>query len=208
MAVLRHATSKIRSSDDLFTVESMGFRGEALPSIASVAKFSLISRQSGSPLGTRLEISGGQLQDVVECGAEVGTVVLVSDLFFNTPPRLKFMKTAAAESAHIHDIVVRLAIARPDVVFRLINNGRTSLQTPGTGRLADTLSALYGPDTFAQLFAVDHTEADIRISGFAARPSSGRRGYAFGGRWPDLRRRGGPFRSSRCLLPGHTFQVG
>ena len=171
LAVLRHATSKIRSSDDLFTVESMGFRGEALPSIASVAKFSLISRQSGNPLGTRLEISGGQLQDVVECGAEVGTVVLVSDLFFNTPPRLKFMKTAAAESAHIHDIVVRLAIARPDVVFRLINNGRTSLQTPGTGRLADTLSALYGPDTFAQLFAFDHTEADIRISGFAARPS-------------------------------------
>ena len=171
LAVLRHATSKIRSSDDLFTVESMGFRGEALPSIASVAKFSLISRQSGNPLGTRLEISGGQLQDVVECGAEVGTVVLVSDLFFNTPPRLKFMKTAAAESAHIHDIVVRLAIARPDVVFRLINNGRTSLQTPGTGRLADTLSALYGPDTFAQLFAIDHTEADIHISGFAARPS-------------------------------------
>ena len=171
LAVLRHATSKIRSSDDLFTVESMGFRGEALPSIASVAKFSLISRQSGNPLGTRLEISGGQLQDVVECGAEVGTVVLVSDLFFNTPPRLKFMKTAAAESAHIHDIVVRLAIARPDVVFRLINNGRTSLQTPGTGRLSDTLSALYGPDTFAQLFAVDHTEADIHISGFAARPS-------------------------------------
>ena len=171
LAVLRHATSKIRSSDDLFTVESMGFRGEALPSIASVAKFSLISRQSGNPLGTRLEISGGQLQDVVECGAEVGTVVLVSDLFFNTPPRLKFMKTAAAESAHIHDIVFRLAIARPDVVFRLINNGRTSLQTPGTGRLADTLSALYGPDTFAQLFAVDHHEADIRISGFAARPS-------------------------------------
>lgn len=171
MAVLRHATSKIRSSDDLFTVASMGFRGEALPSIASVAKFSLISRKSGNPLGTRLEISGGQLQDVVECGAEVGTVVLVSDLFFNTPPRLKFMKTAAAESAHIHDIVVRLAIARPDVVFRLINNGRTSLQTPGTGRLSDTLSALYGPDTFAQLFAVDHHEADIRISGFAARPS-------------------------------------
>ena len=171
LAVLRHATSKIRCSDDLFTVASMGFRGEALPSIASVAKFSLISRQPGSPLGTRLEISGGQLQDVAECGAEVGTVVLVSDLFFNTPPRLKFMKTAAAESAHIHDIVVRLAIARPDVVFRLVNNGRTSLQTPGTGRLADTLSALYGPDTFSQLFAIDYEEADIRISGYAARPS-------------------------------------
>jgi len=171
MAVLRHATSKIRSSDDLFSVMSMGFRGEALPSIASVAKFSLISRQAGNPLGTRLEIIGGQLQDVAECGAELGTVVLVNDLFFNTPPRLKFMKTAAAESAHIHEAIVRLAISRPEVVFRLINNGRTSLQTPGTGRLADTLSALYGPDTFSQLFPVNYAEGDIQITGFAARPS-------------------------------------
>lgn len=171
LALLRHATSKIRSSDDLFTVASMGFRGEALPSIASVAKFNLISRQSGSSLGTRLEIIGGQSQEISECGAEVGTVILVSDLFFNTPPRLKFMKTASAESAHIHDIVVRLAIARPDVVFRLSNNGRTSLQTPGTGRLSDTLSALYGPETFAQLFTVEHTEGELRITGFAARPS-------------------------------------
>jgi DNA mismatch repair protein MutL len=171
MSVLRHATSKIRSSDDLFSVTSMGFRGEALPSIASVSKFSLISRQSGNELGTRMEIIGGQVQDVLECGAEVGTVVLVTDLFFNTPPRLKFMKTASAESAHIHDVLIRLAISRPDVMIRLINNGRTSLQTPGTGRLSDTLSALYGPDTFAQLFPVDHSEGDIRITGFAARPS-------------------------------------
>ena len=171
LSVLRHATSKIRSSDDLFSVTSMGFRGEALPSIASVSKFSLISRQSGNELGTRMEIIGGQVQDVLECGAEVGTVVLVSDLFFNTPPRLKFMKTASAESAHIHDVLIRLAISRPDVMIRLINNGRTSLQTPGTGRLSDTLSALYGPDTFAQLFPVDHSEGDIRITGFAARPS-------------------------------------
>ena len=152
MSVLRHATSKIRSSDDLFSVTSMGFRGEALPSIASVSKFSLISRQSGNDFGTRMEIIGGQVQDVLECGAEVGTVVLVNDLFFNTPPRLKFMKTASAESAHIHDVLIRLAISRPDVMIRLINNGRTSLQTPGTGRLSDTLSSLYGPDTFAQLF--------------------------------------------------------
>ena len=171
MSVLRHATSKIRSSDDLFSVTSMGFRGEALPSIASVSKFSLISRQSGNDFGTRMEIIGGQVQDVLECGAEVGTVVLVNDLFFNTPPRLKFMKTASAESAHIHDVLIRLAISRPDVMIRLINNGRTSLQTPGTGRLSDTLSSLYGPDTFAQLFPVDYSEGDIRIAGFAARPS-------------------------------------
>jgi len=171
MAVLRHATSKIRSSDDLVFVASLGFRGEALPSIASVSRFHLISRQPGAELGTRLEIEGGQLTDVLECGAEVGTVVVVSDLFFNTPARLKFMKTAAAESSHIHDAMVRLSISRPDVTFRLTNNDRTTLHTPGTGSLSDTLSALYGPDTLQQLFPVDYTDGEIHITGFAARPS-------------------------------------
>ena len=171
MAVLRHATSKIRSADDLEAVASLGFRGEALPSIASVSKFRLISRQPGAELGTRLEIEGGQLRDVRECGAEVGTVVVVTDLFFNTPARLKFMKTAAAESAHIHDAMVRLSISRPDVTFRLTNNERTTLHTPGTGRLSDTLAALYGTDTLQQLFPLNYSEGEIRISGYAARPS-------------------------------------
>jgi DNA mismatch repair protein MutL len=171
MAVLRHATSKIRNSDDLVAVNTLGFRGEAIPSIASVSKFHLISRQPGSELGTRLEIVGGQLTDVRECGAEVGTVVVVADLFFNTPARLKFMKTAASESSHIHDALVRLSISRPDVSFRLTNNERTTLHTPGTGRLSDTLSSLYGPDTLQQLFPVAYTEGDIKINGFAARPS-------------------------------------
>ncbi len=171
MAVLRHATSKLNSADDLFAVTSMGFRGEAIPSIASVSKFSLISRQADSSLGTRLEIAGGQLLDVANCGAEIGTVVVVADLFFNTPARLKFMKTAASESAHIHEVLVKLAISRPDVTFRLSNNGRSTLQTQGAGRLSDTLSALYGPDTFAQLFPVDYADNNIKITGFAARPS-------------------------------------
>lgn len=171
MAVLRHATSKIRSADDLESVASLGFRGEALPSIASVSKFHLISRQPGTELGTRLEIEGGLLKDVRECGAEVGTVVAVTDLFFNTPARLKFMKTAAAESSHIHDAMVRLSISRPDVTFRLTNNERTTLHTPGTGRLSDTLAALYGPDTLQQLFPLNYSDGEIRISGYAARPS-------------------------------------
>ena len=171
MAVLRHATSKIRSAEDLVSVASLGFRGEALPSIASVSKFQLISRQPGQSLGTRLEIEGGQLKEVEECGAEIGTVIAVTDLFFNTPARLKFMKTAAAESSHIHDAMVRLAISRPDVTFRLTNNDRTTLHTPGTGSLSDTLSALYGPDTLQQLFSVDYFDGEIRIRGFAARPS-------------------------------------
>ncbi len=171
MAVLRHATSKIRSADELVTVGSLGFRGEALPSIASVSRFQLISRQPAVTFGTRLEMSGGQLLDVLECGAEIGTVVMVGDLFFNTPARLKFMKTPAAESAHIHDAVVRLAISRPDVTFRLSNNDRITLHTPGTGRLSDTLSALYGPDTLQLLYPVDYQQDGIRITGYAARPT-------------------------------------
>ncbi|MHC1758544.1 MAG: DNA mismatch repair endonuclease MutL [Negativicutes bacterium] len=171
MAVLRHATSKIRSAEDLVNVASLGFRGEALPSIASVSKFQLMSRQPDVNFGTRLMIEGGQMTDVQECGAEIGTVVVVTDLFFNTPARLKFMKTVAAESSHIHDAMVRLAISRPDVTFRLTNNDRTTLHTPGTGQLSDTLSALYGPDTMRQLFPVDYTDGEIHIHGYAARPS-------------------------------------
>ena len=171
LAVLRHATSKIRSADDLLMVKSLGFRGEALPSIASVSRFQLVSRQPGSEFGIRLEMEGGQLLDVQECGAEVGTVVRVADLFYNTPARLKFMKTAAAESAHIHDALVRLSISRPDVTFRLTNNDRTTLHTPGSGQLSDTLSSLYGPDTLQLLFPIDYRQEEIRITGFAARPS-------------------------------------
>ena len=171
MSVLRHATSKLRSAEELFSVSSMGFRGEALPSIASVAKFTLVSRQTEAELGTRLEIVGGELVEVSECGAEMGTVVVVSDLFFNTPARLKFMKSATAESSHVHEAVVKLSLARPDVTFRLINNGRTSLHTPGTGRLSDTLAALYGPEIAAQLFSLDHLEGDVRIRGFVGKPS-------------------------------------
>ena len=171
LAVLRHATSKIRNADDLLMVKSLGFRGEALPSIASVSRFQLVSRQPGAEFGFRLEMDGGQLLDVQECGAEVGTVVRVADLFYNTPARLKFMKTAAAESAHIHDALVRLSISRPDVTFRLTNNDRTTLHTPGSGQLSDTLSSLYGPDTLQLLFPIDYRQEDIRITGFAARPS-------------------------------------
>lgn len=171
MAVLRHATSKLRNAEELFSVDSLGFRGEAIPSIASVSKFSIVSRQIDAEFGTLLEIDGGRLIDVRESGAEVGTLVTVSDLFFNTPARLKFMKTAASESSHIHEALIKLSITRPDVTFRLTNNGRTTLHTPGTGRLSDVLSALYGPDTLRQLFLVDYTDGDIHIKGFAAKPS-------------------------------------
>ena len=171
MAVLRHATSKIRSADELDSIVSLGFRGEALPSIASVSRFQIISRPASEDFGTCLEIQGGQLADVRECGSEIGTTVQVADLFYNTPARLKFMKTPASESAHVHEAMVRLALSRPDVTFRVTNNDRTTLHTPGTGLLADTLTALYGPDTVRQLFTLDSLDGGIRIRGFAARPS-------------------------------------
>ena len=172
MAILRHATSKIRTAEDLLQVKSMGFRGEALPSIAAVSKFTLISRTPEAAWGTRLEMSGGQLTDVVECGCDIGTTIFVADLFFNTPARLKFMKTVATESAHIHEIVLRLSLARPEVSFHLVNNGRTTLQTPGTGLLSDTLAALYGPDSFSQLVTVENFEsANASLTGFIGNPS-------------------------------------
>lgn len=173
LAVLRHATSKIRSADELVTVSSLGFRGEALPSIASVSRFSLFSRQIDAELGTRIDLEGGQVLSVEECGSEIGTMVLVRELFYNTPVRLKFMKTAAAESSHVHEAIVRQALSRPEVSFRLVNNGRTTLHTPGTGRLADVLLALYGPDTVREMFAVDYTDEDakVHIYGYAAKPT-------------------------------------
>lgn len=171
MAVLRHATSKIRSAEELVSVVSLGFRGEALPSIASVSRFSLSSRQPDSELGTRIEMEGGLVMAVEECGTEIGTMILVRELFYNTPVRLKFMKTAAAESSHVHEIMVRLSLSRPDVSFRLVNNGRTTLHTPGTGRLSDVLLAIYGPDTVRELFPVDYVDGGIRIHGYAAKPS-------------------------------------
>lgn len=172
MAVLRHATSKIRNAEDLTQIMFMGFRGEALPSIAAVSQFTLISRPPVASLGVRLEMSGGQLLEVVDCGADIGTTIIVSDLFFNTPVRLKFMKAATTESAHIHEVIVRLSLARPEVCFRLTNNGRTTLQTPGTGRLSDTLAALYGPDNFAQLVEIaTNDETSIQLQGFIGKPS-------------------------------------
>ena len=171
LAILRHATSKIRSVDDLSHISSLGFRGEALPSIAAVSRFSLTTRLPEAALGTCLEIHGGVVDDVREAGAGPGTTVRVSDLFYNTPARRKFLKSAGAEGAHINDIVSKLALAYPHVAFRLINNGRLVVSTAGNGQLADAMASLYGNKILPAILPLDYQAEELVVSGYVAKPS-------------------------------------
>jgi len=171
LAILRHATSKIRVADDLGRIATLGFRGEALPTIAAVAKFALTTRLHHQPLATYVEVHGGSIMDVREAGANVGTTVKVTDLFYNTPARKKFLKTPASESSHIHDILVKLALSHPDIAFKLINNNRLVLSTPGNNQLLDTLTSLYGSKVMPELLPVQYHEDDITISGYLSKPT-------------------------------------
>ena len=137
LAFLRHSTSKIRSVDDLTTVASLGFRGEALSSIAAIAQVELITKQKDSMLGTRYEIEGGVEKGVEEAGARDGSTFLIRNIFYNTPARRKFLKTAMTEAGHVNELMIRLALSHPEVSFEFINNGQTKLHTSGNGRLKD-----------------------------------------------------------------------
>jgi DNA mismatch repair protein MutL len=173
LAILRHATSKIRKVEDLYHIHSLGFRGEALPSIAAVSKFSLTTRQKDQPMATYIEVHGGSLEETREAGANPGTTIIVKDLFYNTPARKKFLKTLSTESSHIHDVLTKLALSNPDIAFKLLNNNRLVLSTPGTGQLQDTLASLYGHQIIPDLLEVTyHNEEDqILISGYLAKPT-------------------------------------
>jgi len=143
LALERYATSKISNDEDLFAIRTLGFRGEALPSIASVSRFTLLTREAGAAAGTRIQVDGGTLRDVREAGAPVGTMISVRQLFFNTPARRKFLKTVNTEMGHIADAVSRMALARPQPRFTLVHNGRTVRDLPsaddGARRVADVL---------------------------------------------------------------------
>ncbi|HWR40388.1 MAG TPA: DNA mismatch repair endonuclease MutL [Patescibacteria group bacterium] len=171
LAVLRHATSKIRSAEDLSHISSLGFRGEALPSIAAVSKFVLTTRLAEEALGTYLEIQGGTVTDLREAGAGPGTTVAVTDLFYNTPARRKFLKSAGAEGSHINDIVSKLSLAYPHVAFRLLNNGRLVLSTAGNGRLADAMASLYGNKILPDILPIDYSGENLSVTGYVAKPS-------------------------------------
>ena len=172
MAFERHATSKIQSGDSLMGIETLGFRGEALSSIAAVSQVVLITRTRSAQTGRRVEISGGQVLSHLPNGCPEGTSISVSNLFFNTPARLKFTKSAAAETAQISDVLLRIMLANPDVAFRFINQKKVVMQTPGTG-LSDAILAIYGTDINDKLIPVEEGE-DIGLVGFIGKPELSR----------------------------------
>lgn len=176
LAIRRHATSKIRRREDLFAIASMGFRGEALPSIASVSRFSLVSKPHGTLGGTRILVDGGNLKLIEEFGCPSGTEIVVKDLFFNTPARRKFMKTRSTEMKHAVEAVHRLAIPRPEIAFTLEHNGRTVLDLPAVENHADRLFSIFGKEDSDALYRTTQTEQDgVHAWGFAGSPTISRR---------------------------------
>ena len=171
LAVLRHATSKIRHVEDLFDIASLGFRGEALASIASVSKFALTTRRMSDDAATRVTVEGGTITDCGPSGGHPGTTVEVRELFYNTPARKKFLKTVRTEQSKIQDIVGKLAVANPHVSFRLISDGSMSIVTPGNGNLTDTLAALYGYKVTDDVFPVRYEAEGIVVSGAVGKPT-------------------------------------
>src|SRR5256885_13223137 len=166
LAIERHATSKIRRADDLASVRTLGFRGEALPSIASVSHFVLRTRARGQQSGTELRVNGGMVASVTEVGAAEGTVVEVNDLFYNLPARRKFLKSDGAESAQVSRIVTQLALAYPEVGFTLTSAARTVLHVPPAASLRDRLFQIYGERS--DLMELRTEAGGVRIHGFIA----------------------------------------
>lgn len=171
LSVIRHATSKISSVDNIYHIASLGFRGEALPSIASVSRTTITTRRHEDVEGTALEMTGGEITEVKPAGAPAGTTVEVRDLFYNVPARKKFLKSERTESSRINSMVGKLSLANPDIAFRLINNGRTVIETPGNGRLVDVISALYGTKTAGEMLPVEEEGENIALEGLISKPS-------------------------------------
>lgn len=171
LALQRHATSKIRSEADLFGIRTLGFRGEALPSIASVSRMTLITRAQGSIEATCIEAEAGEIRSLVACGAPEGTAVTVADLFFNTPARLKFLRSARAELGQISDALVRLALAQPQIDLRLVADGSPILHCPGSDSVLNTVAAVFGAEVAREMLPVEWEGPGIRVTGFAARPT-------------------------------------
>ena len=170
IAFERHATSKIRSANDLDTVKTMGFRGEALASIAAIAKVELVSKTPEADIGYKITVEGGDIIDKHEEGAPTGTSITIKDLFFNTPVRYKFLKKDFTESGYIEDAITRIAIANPGVAIKLINTGKTVIQTNGSGKLEDVVYAIYGKEISQNLISVDYTYEDIHVTGVIGQP--------------------------------------
>ena len=171
LAVLRHATSKIVKAEDLMSLKTLGFRGEALPSIASVSNFTLLTRPQDQDLATSVRIDGGESMEVTSTGGAAGTTVIVENLFFNVPARRKFLKTVVTEGRYISELLTKLALSRPDVRFKLVNNDKEVLHTPGDGDLQGAIRALYGRSVAQDLLKVDFADPKLKITGFIGKPT-------------------------------------
>ena len=174
LAFGRHATSKIRSIDDLEQLSTMGFRGEALASIAAVAKVRLETRPIGQASGTAVEITAGELVTLRPTGCPEGTTLVIENLFFNTPARFKFLKKDSSEAAAVADVLERIALARPDVSFRLVSQGNELLHTPGNNDLRSAIFAVFGKEASSSIHQLDYTMAPVQVSGYIGTPEAAR----------------------------------
>lgn len=179
LAFLRHSTSKIKSVEDLFTVTSLGFRGEALSSIAAVSQVELITKTNGDFTGSRYLIEGSKEVSLEEIGAPDGTTFIIRNLFYNTPARKKFLKSAQTEGTYIHELMQRMILSHPDVAFKFIMNNQVKLQSSGNGNIKDIIYHLYGRDITKALLPIAHESELFIVSGFIGKPmiSRGNRGY-------------------------------
>ena len=178
-AFLRHATSKIKSAEDLLSVSSLGFRGEALSSIGAVSQVELITKTRSQFSGSRYRIEGGKEIGFEEVGAPEGTTFLVRNLFYNVPARRKFLKSPQTEAGYILAMMERMALSRPDVSFKFIQNNQTKLQSSGNTNLKDIIYHIYGRDITSNLIPVDRTINGVRLWGFLGKPLISRGNRSF-----------------------------
>jgi DNA mismatch repair protein MutL len=176
LALQRHATSKIRSREDLFAIQTLGFRGEALPSIASVSRMTLTTKSPEEEVGTQIRITGGEIETIEDTAARDGTTIEVANLFYNTPARLKFLKSTPTEVARTVEIVGQLAVAHPQIAFRLRHGAQEIFATPGTGEIRATLAAVWGRDIARKLLPVTYESPGLHVHGYIATPDVSRPG--------------------------------
>jgi DNA mismatch repair protein MutL len=174
LAFSRYATSKIESADDLFSLSSLGFRGEALASISSISKVEIISRHKEEVKGKKLVIEGGEIKEDTTIGAPVGTNITIKDIFFNTPARYKYMKTTRTEFRHISDILNKEVISFPNINFKFYHDGKNLLDTPGNGKVKDTIYSIFGKEMTDNLIYINHKEQFVNIQGYIGEPSYNR----------------------------------
>lgn len=178
-AFLRHSTSKIRAAEDLEHIASLGFRGEALSSIAAVSQVEMITKTKEQLLGTRYQIAGGKEEGLEDTGASDGTTFLIRQLFYNVPARRKFLKTPITEASHVGDLMTRLALSHPEISFQFINNGQSRLHTSGNGNLKDVIYHVYGREITANLIPLEYKNNGLSLSGYIGAPliSRGNRNF-------------------------------